>query len=61
MKTKINPAEVQTLDNLEYHCLKGLNKKQKEWAKEQIKHFKEIGYEDSLPIGIIRSSALKIK
>lgn len=53
---KTTPITIKSLNNLEYHCYKGLNAQQLNYAKEQVAKIKQIGI--AVPYGIIRKAAL---
>ena len=59
MKIRRGITQIKSLDNLDYHCLKGLSDNGKSWATIQIKKFKDFGF--AVPYGIIRREAEKIK
>lgn len=58
MKKKTQPLSQHSLSNPEFHCLKGLSKKGREWAKDEIKKARELG---EIPFyNIIRKAAEKM-
>jgi len=58
MKTKTEPKQIKSGNYLDQALMKGLNKKQKEWAKMQVKKFEDFGV--AIPYGIIRKGALEL-
>lgn len=58
MNTKTQPKEVKSGNYLEQALFKGLNKKQVNWAKEQVEKFENLGV--AIPYGIIRKGALEL-
>ena len=58
MKTKTQPKQIKSGNYLDQALMKGLNKKQKEWANMQVKKFEDFGV--AIPYGIIRKCALEL-
>jgi phage-related protein len=58
MKTKTQPLRIKSGNYLEQALFKGLNKKQKEYAKMQVKKCEESGIE--VHYGIIRKLAMQV-
>ena len=55
---KTQPKLIKSGNYLEQALMKGLNKKQKEYAKSKIKHFEDFGL--AIPYRLIRKGALEI-
>jgi hypothetical protein len=59
MKTKTQPLNVKSGNYLDQALMEGLNKKQRDWAKIQVKKFEDFGV--AVPYGLIRKGALAKK
>ncbi len=58
MRERSSPQTIKSVNNTEYHCLKGLSTEGRQWAKAQIKKAEDNG--SPVFYGIIRSAALKM-
>lgn len=59
MKSKTQPIHIQSGSYLYQACIEGLKGKQLTYAKNQIKNWRELNGEDTIPYGMIRKNALK--